>query len=130
QAKIIDSKAELERRNLLADAEASRIRKVAAADAERMKTEAVLLKQNPLLINKIVAERLSDKLQLMMVPSDAKIFFNDLMKGGRSAKLPASMSTARAAVQPDDDDDPQAKNNGNDSEEPRPVIRRTTPNRQ
>ncbi|HMF92370.1 MAG TPA: SPFH domain-containing protein [Candidatus Angelobacter sp.] len=130
QAKIIDSKAELERRNLLADAEASRIRKVAAADAERMKTEAVLLKQNPLLINKIVAERLSDKLQLMMVPSDAKIFFNDVMKGGLTPQTPADMSTARAAVQSDDDDDPPAKNNGNDSEEPRPVIRRTTPNRQ
>src|SRR5215472_1469888 len=82
ESKVIDSKAELERRNLLADAEASRISKVAAADAERMKVEAVLLKQNPLLINKIVAERMSDKLQLMMVPSDAKIFFNDVMKGG------------------------------------------------
>ncbi len=33
-AKVIDSKAELERRNLLADAEASRIRLLAAANAE------------------------------------------------------------------------------------------------
>ena len=32
---MIDSKAELQRRNLLADAEASRIKLVAAADAER-----------------------------------------------------------------------------------------------
>src|ERR1700704_1534219 len=82
QAKVIDSKAELERRNLLADAEAGRIRKVALADAERMKSEAALLKESPLLINKIVAERMSDKLQIMMVPSDAKIFFNDVMKSG------------------------------------------------
>jgi regulator of protease activity HflC (stomatin/prohibitin superfamily) len=44
QAKVIDSKAELERRNLLADAEAGRIRKVALADAERMKSEAALLR--------------------------------------------------------------------------------------
>ncbi|MFI5104795.1 MAG: SPFH domain-containing protein, partial [Terriglobales bacterium] len=69
QAKVIDSKAEMERRGLLADAEAGRIRKVAVADAERMKSEAALLKENPLLINKIVAERMSDKLQIMMVPS-------------------------------------------------------------
>src|SRR5437016_12775804 len=68
QAKVIDSKAEMERRNLLADAEATRIRKIASADTERLKSEAVLLKQNPLLINKIIAERLSDQLQLMMVP--------------------------------------------------------------
>ena len=37
---------------------------------------------NPLLINKIVAERLSDKLQIMMVPADGKFFFaNDVLRG-------------------------------------------------
>src|SRR5271163_3510990 len=82
QAKVIDSKAETERRKLLADAEADRIRVTAAADAERMSSEAAILKQNPLLINKIVAERLSDKLQIMMVPSDSKFFFaNDVLRG-------------------------------------------------
>src|SRR5580704_12039956 len=82
QAKVIDSKAETERRKLLADAEADRIRVTAAADAERMASEAAILKQNPLLINKIVAERLSDKLQIMMVPSDSKFFFaNDVLRG-------------------------------------------------
>ncbi|HKD13266.1 MAG TPA: SPFH domain-containing protein, partial [Candidatus Angelobacter sp.] len=86
-AKVIDSKAEMERRTVLADAEAARIRKIAAADSERMQSEAVLLKQNPLLINKIIAERLSDKLQIMMVPSDAKIFFNDVMKGGINPEI-------------------------------------------
>lgn len=77
QAKVIDSKAELERRNLLAQAEAGRIRLVAAADADRMKSEADLLNKSPLLINKIVAERLSDKIQVLMVPSDGKFFFAD-----------------------------------------------------
>lgn len=81
QAKVIDSKAETERRKLLADAEAERIRVTAAADAERMRGEAAILKQNPLLINKIVAERLSDKLQIMMVPADGKFFFaNDVLR--------------------------------------------------
>jgi regulator of protease activity HflC (stomatin/prohibitin superfamily) len=82
QAKVIDSKAELERRNLLADAEANRIKVVAAANAERMASEADLLNKSPLLINKIVAERLSDKIQVMMVPSDGKFFFaSDIFKG-------------------------------------------------
>jgi regulator of protease activity HflC (stomatin/prohibitin superfamily) len=81
EAKVIDSKAEMERRNLLADAEANRIRITAVADAERMRSEGVVLKQNPLLINKIVAERLSDKLQIMMVPADGKFFFaNDVLR--------------------------------------------------
>src|SRR5580658_1387165 len=81
QAKVIDSKAELERRNLLADAEASRIKKMAIANAERMTSEAELLNKSPLLINKIIAERLSDKIQVVMVPSDGRFFFaNDVFK--------------------------------------------------
>src|SRR5207237_1534219 len=92
QAKVIDSKAEIERqRNLAdaeanrirvtADAEANRIRVTAAADSERMKFEAAVLKQNPMLIQKIIAERLSDKLQIMMVPVDGKNFFaNDVFR--------------------------------------------------
>ena len=97
QAKVIDSKAEVERRNLLADAEANRIRIVAKADFERMQTEAAALKQSPLLINKIIAERLSDKLQIMMVPADGKYFFaSDVLRG----QMPQIMS------QPDGRNDP------------------------
>jgi regulator of protease activity HflC (stomatin/prohibitin superfamily) len=96
-AKVIDSKAELQRRNLLADAEANRIRVTAAADAERMKSEAAVLKTNPLLINKIIAEKLSDKIQLMMVPTDSKFFFaNDVFRG-----LNANQVTPQT-MQPDD----------------------------
>jgi len=90
QAKVIDSKAETERRKLLADAEADRIRVTAAADAERMQSEANILKQNPLLINKIVAERLSDKLQIMMVPADGKFFMNDVLRSMNTGTAPAS----------------------------------------
>lgn len=82
EAKVIDSKAELQRRNMLADAEANRVRVMAVADGERMKSEAALLNSSPLLINKIVAERLSDKIQVVMVPTDGKFFFaNDVFKG-------------------------------------------------
>ena len=89
-AKVIDSKAELEKRNLLSQADAQRVRVMAGADAERMKSEAMVLKESPLLIQKIVAERLSDKVQIMMVPMDGKFFFtNDVLKtmpiGGLSA---------------------------------------------
>jgi regulator of protease activity HflC (stomatin/prohibitin superfamily) len=88
EAKVIDSKAELQRRNLLADAEASRIKVVAAANAERMTSEAELLNKSPLLINKIVAERLSDKIQVVMVPSDGKFFFaNDVFKNMANAPV-------------------------------------------
>jgi len=80
-AKVIDSRAELEKRNLMAQAEAHRIRLLAGSDAERMQLEAGVLKDNPLLIQKIIAERLSDKVQIMMVPADGKFFFaNDVLK--------------------------------------------------
>jgi len=101
EAKVIDSKAEMERRKLLAEAEADRIRVTAAADAVRMQSEGAILKQNPLLINKIVAERLSDKLQIMMVPADGKFFFaNDVLR---------SMSVANHASQAEEPEEQQPK---------------------
>jgi regulator of protease activity HflC (stomatin/prohibitin superfamily) len=100
EAKVIDSKAETERRKLLAGAEADRIRVIAAADSERLKSEAVALRQNPLLINKIMAERLSDKIQIMMVPMDGKFFLGDLLRGTSGG---ATTPQAAAPAQ----DDPQ-----------------------
>ncbi len=103
QAKVIDSKAELERRNLLADAEASRITLIAKANAERMTSEAELLNKSPLLINKIVAERLSDKIQVVMVPSDGKFFFaNDVFKNMANAPV--------VKQEMDNESDPAPKN--------------------
>jgi len=64
-------------------ADEQRIRLLARADAERMRSEAEVLKESPLLIQKIVAERLSDKVQIMMVPMDGKFFFtNDVLRAG------------------------------------------------
>jgi len=98
QAKVIDSKAELERQKNLSDAEANRIRVTAAADAERMKFEAAVLKSNPMLIQKIIAERLSDKLQIMMVPIDGKNFFaNDVLR--------SAFSSASSSASVDDPED-------------------------
>jgi regulator of protease activity HflC (stomatin/prohibitin superfamily) len=105
EAKVIDSKAELEKRKLMADAEGNRIRVTAAADSERLKTEAAALKENPLLIQKIIAERLSDKVQVMMVPTDGKFFFaNDVLKAAPTATQPV----AEPPAQPDDSDDSPA----------------------
>jgi regulator of protease activity HflC (stomatin/prohibitin superfamily) len=102
QAKIIDSKAEVERQKNLSEAEANRIRVTAAADAERLKYEAAVLKQNPMLIQKIIAERLSDKLQIMMVPMDGKNFFaSDVLRSAFS-----SGGSANSAYQDGDSDDP------------------------
>ena len=73
----------------------------AAADSERMKYEASVLKSNPMLIQKIIAERLSDKLQIMMVPIDGKNFFaSDVMRSAFSGVTGGNNGSS------DDGDDP------------------------
>jgi regulator of protease activity HflC (stomatin/prohibitin superfamily) len=106
QAKIIDSKAEVERQHNLSEAEANRIRVTASADAERMKFEASVLKSNPMLIQKIIAERLSDKLQIMMVPMDGKNFFaSDVMRSAFTNSYNGAGGDTSAAPDSDDNSD-------------------------
>ena len=86
QAKVIDSKAEQQRQNLLADAEANRIHVTGMAQAEQMQLQAAALKVNPLLVQYTVAEKLSDKVQIMLVPNDGKFFFtNNVLQSAMNA---------------------------------------------
>lgn len=99
QAKVIDSKAEQQRQNLLADSEANRIRVTSQARADEMQLEAAALKANPLLVQFTVAQRLSDRVQIMMVPNDGKFFFtNDVLRSAMAAD--AGDPPARAAAKP------------------------------
>src|SRR6202161_836027 len=85
QAKVIDGKAEKERQDLLADAEANQIRLTAQAGAEKMQLEASALKANPMLVQLTVAQRLSDKVEIMMVATDGEFFFtNDVLKSAQA----------------------------------------------
>ncbi len=82
QAKVIDGKAELERRKLMNQADVDRVQVMSKADAENLRLQAGLLKESPILLQKIIADKLSDKVQIMMVPSDGKFFFaNDVLHG-------------------------------------------------
>jgi regulator of protease activity HflC (stomatin/prohibitin superfamily) len=90
QAKVIDGKAELERRKLMNEADLDRVQLLSKADADKMHLEGVALKEYPMLIQKIIAEKLSDNVQIMMVPSDGKFFFaNDVLKGAMPAAVAA-----------------------------------------
>jgi regulator of protease activity HflC (stomatin/prohibitin superfamily) len=86
QARVIDGKAELEHRKLMNLAEVDRVEGMSKADADKMRLEAGVLKDSPLLLQKIIADKLSDKVQIMMVPSDGKFFFaNDVLHGGATS---------------------------------------------
>jgi regulator of protease activity HflC (stomatin/prohibitin superfamily) len=82
QAKVIESKAELENRKLMNQADADRVEALSKADVDNMRLEAGVLKDNPILLQKIIADKLSDKVQIMMVPNDGKFFFaSDVLHG-------------------------------------------------
>jgi regulator of protease activity HflC (stomatin/prohibitin superfamily) len=99
QAQVIKGKAEAERDRIMSDAEANRIRVTSAAELERLRIEAGLLKENPLLIQKIVAERLSDKMQIMMVPIDGRNFFaNEVFRSVMPALPADEPAAAKGAV--------------------------------
>jgi regulator of protease activity HflC (stomatin/prohibitin superfamily) len=86
QARVIDGKAELEHRKLMNLAEVDRVEGMSKADTDKMRLEAGVLKDSPLLLQKIIADKLSDKVQIMMVPSDGKFFFaNDVLHGGATS---------------------------------------------
>lgn len=96
QAKVIDGKAEQERRALLAEAEANRIRLTSSAQAEQLQVEVQALKSNPLLVQYTVAQRLSDKVQIMLVPSDGKFFFtNDVLRSALGPDDPPAKAAAK-----------------------------------
>jgi regulator of protease activity HflC (stomatin/prohibitin superfamily) len=89
QAKVIDGKAELERRKLMNLADVDRVQVMSKATADNMRLEAGVLKESPILLQKIIADKLSDKVQIMMVPSDGKFFFaNDVLRGGMPVVAP------------------------------------------
>ena len=101
QAKVIDGKAELERRKLMNQADVDRVEVLARADNERLRLEAGVLKDSPIMLQKIIADKLSDKVQIMMVPSDGRFFFaNDVLRGGAgSAAIPGAAMQLPAPAQ-------------------------------
>ncbi|MGZ5662858.1 MAG: SPFH domain-containing protein [Usitatibacter sp.] len=68
QARRIEASGESEARQKLADAEAYRLERVGKVNAEQMGREGVMVTAHPLLIQKILAEKLSDKVQVIIAP--------------------------------------------------------------
>ncbi|HTR04635.1 MAG TPA: SPFH domain-containing protein [Thermoanaerobaculia bacterium] len=69
EASRIQTLADVDRRKAMADAEAYATRVTALADFEKLEREAVLVSANPLLIPKAFADRLSDRVQVILTPS-------------------------------------------------------------
>ena len=66
QARRIEANGEADARQKLADAEVYRMDKVGKSNAEQMGREGALLSRHPLLIQKTMADKLSDKVQVII----------------------------------------------------------------
>lgn len=69
EARRIEAKGEADSRQKLADAEAYRLDLVGKANAGQMEREGALIARYPLLIQKTVADKLSDKVQVIIAPA-------------------------------------------------------------
>lgn len=68
QARQIEAAGEAYSRQKLADAEVYRLERVGKANSEQMEREGILITEHPLLIQKALADKLSDKIQVIIAP--------------------------------------------------------------
>jgi regulator of protease activity HflC (stomatin/prohibitin superfamily) len=68
QARRVEAGGEADARQKLADAEAYRVERVGKSNAEQMAREGALVTEHPLLIQKTLADKLSDKVQVIIAP--------------------------------------------------------------
>ena len=71
EARRIEAGGEAESRQKLADAEAYRLEAVGKSNAGQMEREGALIARYPLLIQKTLADKLSDKVQVIIAPTPA-----------------------------------------------------------
>jgi regulator of protease activity HflC (stomatin/prohibitin superfamily) len=71
QSRIIEASGEADSRLKLADADAYRLEKLGKVSSEQLARDGALLSKNPLLIQKTMADKLSDKISVIIAPPPA-----------------------------------------------------------
>jgi regulator of protease activity HflC (stomatin/prohibitin superfamily) len=102
EARKIEAVAEADSRRKLSDADAYRIEVTGKANADQLARDSALIAKNPLLIQKTLADKLSDKIQVIVAPPAAGGFFAGGLLGLQPR--PGTVTTASAvggkSVQP------------------------------
>jgi regulator of protease activity HflC (stomatin/prohibitin superfamily) len=86
-ARRIEASGEADSRRKLADSDAYRLEVTGKASTEQMAREAALLSKNPLLIQKTLADKLSDKISVIIAPPSASGFFANGLLGANPAPV-------------------------------------------
>ena len=94
-ARGIEALAESDARRKLSDADAYRIEVMGKASSEQMARDSALIARNPLLIQKTLADKLSDKIQVIVAPPAAGGFFAGGLLGMNAS---SNAGVASAAV--------------------------------
>jgi regulator of protease activity HflC (stomatin/prohibitin superfamily) len=100
EARRIEARGEADSRQKLADAEAYRLDLVGKANAGQMEREGALVARYPLLIQKTLADKLSDKVQVIIAPLPAAgKFLGSNLIGDQSAVSPVADAAAAVTSQ-------------------------------
>jgi len=86
QARRIEAAGEADSRQKLADAEVYRLEKVGRTTSEQMAREGALLSAHPLLIQKTMADKLSDKVQVIIAPPGSGGFIGNALLGKKETE--------------------------------------------
>jgi regulator of protease activity HflC (stomatin/prohibitin superfamily) len=104
EARKIESSAEADSRRKLSDADAYRIEVTGKAQSEQLARDSLLIAKNPLLIQKTLADKLSDKIQVIVAPPAAGGFFAGGLIGTQPrGQVSAAVETKTAAAANDND---------------------------
>jgi regulator of protease activity HflC (stomatin/prohibitin superfamily) len=86
QARVIEATGEADSRRKLADAEAYRQETIGKVVAAQMEREGDLITKNPLLIQKTMADKLSDKVSVIIAPPATGGFIGASLLGQKEGK--------------------------------------------
>jgi hypothetical protein len=102
EARRIEAGGEADSRRKLADSDAYRLDVTGKAQTEQMAREAELIGKNPLLIQKTMADKLSDKVQVIIASPGTGGFIgaNLLGQGGQAAQGGQGTPAPAAGDQP------------------------------
>ena len=94
QARLIEAEGEAKARQRLADAEAYRIAEIGKVNAAQMEREGRLITQHPLLVQKTLADKLGDKVRVIVAPTGTA---GNLMGG--PLQVPAALAAVQANIE-------------------------------
>ena len=107
QARQIEAQGEAESRRKLADAEVYRQERLGKVASEQLARDGALIQKNPLLIQKTMADKLSDKVSVIIAapPVDGGFIGNTLL--GVKAQTQAAQAAPQAPASETDNSEAQ-----------------------